>query len=199
MRGCRLLLLVLLLGGCAGGVSIRHYLIDPVPGPALAVGDRPAIEIIDVQLPRYLDRNQLVRRGPGGELVLAGGHQWGESLRLNLMRTLATNLGTRLPTAEVTTPRMRLARPADYRLLVAIVTFEPDAGGTVHLDARWQVLAGDGSGTLLSEHTRLRAPDGVDAREPGTQVAVMGRLFARLSDEIADALRDLADEARGES
>lgn len=187
-----------LLIACSGGTQIRHYLVDPQPGPRLAEPDVPAlvVEIVDVELPRYLDRYPIVRRGADGQLTLSGGHQWGESLRLNLLRTLSINLGEQLGSVNVATPRMRSPTAPDYRVLVFIEAFEADASGEVRLDARWQLLAGRDNATLHTAQSRLRHERNIGQRDYAGQVAAMAALFGQLSAEIATAL--LADVESGQ-
>lgn len=199
MRALLLLLLLAGLVGCAGGSSVRHYLIDPVPGPILAHGDAAAlvVDILDVELPRYLDRYPIVRRGADGELLLASGHQWGEGLRLNLLRTLSINLSEQLGSVDVSTPRTRSAARPDFRVLVVIEAFEANASGQVQLDARWQVMAGADHGTLVTRLSRLRSERRLAGSDHAGQVAAMSELYGRLSAEIATTLLSQAAE-RGE-
>lgn len=190
MRTLAGLLLLTMVVGCAGGASIRHYLIDPVPGPALAAADAEAlvVEILDVELPRYLDRYPIVRRGADGQVMLASGHQWGEGLRLNLLRTLSINLSEQLGSVDVSTPRTRSASRPDYRVLVVIEAFEADADGRVRLDARWQVMAGSDHSTLTTRLSRLQSERRVAVGDHAGQVSAMADLYGRLSAEIAREL-----------
>lgn len=189
MRKLAALLILATLVGCAGGAPIRHYLIDPAPGPALRSSDADdaalVVEILDVELPRYLDRYPIVRRGEGGQLLLATGHQWGEGLRLNLLRTLSINLSEQLASVDVSTPRTRSAARPDFRILLVIEAFEADASGQVQLDARWQIIAGSDHSTLTTRSSRLRSEQRVAADDPAAQVSAMTDLYGRLSAEIA--------------
>jgi len=186
------LLMLTMLVGCAGSTSIHHYLIDPAPGPALRTSDADTealvVEILDVELPRYLDRYPIVRRGEDGRLLLARGHQWGEGLRLNLLRTLSINLSEQLASVDVSTPRTRSAARPDFRVLVVIEAFETDASGQVQLDARWQVMAGSDHSTLTTRLSHLRSERRVADGDHAAQVSAMTDLYGRLSAEIAREL-----------
>lgn len=201
MRTLAGLLILATLVGCAGGSSIRHYLIDPAPGPSLAASDSAAqalvVEILDVQLPRYLDRYPIVRRGADGQLLLASGHQWGEGLRLNLLRTLSINLSEQLGSVDISTPRTRSATRPDFRVFLVIESFEADPAGQVQLDARWQVMAGSDHDTLTTRSSRLRSSQRVADGDHAGQVAAMTALYGRLSAEIARELLQQA-AARGD-
>ncbi|MCC5888375.1 MAG: membrane integrity-associated transporter subunit PqiC [Gammaproteobacteria bacterium] len=200
MRTLLALLVLVAVVGCAGGSSIRHYLVDPAPGPVLAAGGAAplVVEILDVELPRYLDRYPLVRRGADGQVLLASGHQWGEGLRLNLLRTLSINLSEQLGSVDVSTPRTRSASRPDFRVLVVIEAFEANASGQVHLDARWQLMAGSDHGTLTTRLSRLRSEHRLADADHAGQVAAMSELFGRLSAEIARELLS-QDPQRGEA
>ncbi len=190
MRILVALLLFSTMAGCAGGSSIRHYLIDPAPGPSLAEADARAlvVEILDVELPRYLDRYPIVRRAADGQVLLASNHQWGEGLRLNLLRTLSINLSEQLDSVDISTPRTRSASRPDFRVLVVIEAFEADASGWVQLDARWQLMAGADHRTLTTRLSRLRSERRVVDGDHSGQVFAMSELYGRLSAEIAREL-----------
>ena len=186
-------LISVLLAGCASGSSLSYYLIDPAPGEVmLPAGDAVlVIEILDVQLPRYLDRNQIVKRRADGQLALSNSHHWGENLRLNLLRTLAQNLSERLDSVDVATPRARSATLPDFRIALIIEAFEPDPRGRVQLLARWQIMDRAGN-VAATRRSRLEAAQTVrDGDFPGL-VRAMSGLYGELSDEIARELLAVA-------
>lgn len=196
MRWLMLFLPILMLASCSGSAPIRHYLIDPSPGPQLtdSADDSLVIEILDVELPRYLDRQAIVRRGRDGQILLSSGHQWGEALRLNLLRTLSINLSEQLGSVDVSTPRTRSATRPDFRVLVVIEAFEADVEGRVRLDARWQLMQGGDHSTVVTRLSRLRSEERVGERDYAAQVVAMSTLFGTLSAEIARALLEQRQE-----
>ena len=100
-----------LLAGCIGGGGnrVRYYLVNPVDVLAMETEtSRPlAIEVIDVHLPQYLERFQIVTRDGDNRLRMSDTNQWGENLRKNLMRTLMMNLSGMLSTIDIGTPLNR--------------------------------------------------------------------------------------------
>ena len=116
-----LLLPVLLftLAGCtsSGENPLRYYLIEPIDTD-MGVTTEPSIEILDLDIPQYLERFQIATRSDGNQLVFSDNNQWAESLRKNLMRTMATNLSNLLSTADVSTPSHRTGTQPDYRLKI---------------------------------------------------------------------------------
>ncbi len=185
--------LTMLLGGCisSGGAPIRYYLIDPGAMTRVEVGRAPAVEIVDLRLPQYLDRFNIATRSGDGELRFSADHQWAESLRKNLTRVLAENLGNALGTANITAPPRHAGSEVDVRLAVFIEQFEQDTDGSVVLRARWQVSEPKRGETLLITARRFTSPV-LAMRDYPAVVAAMREQFAALSQVIA---QDIAGQA----
>ena len=184
------MLLVLLLAGCAGGGGeLRYYLIDPVPLQELS-GAEPglSVQIRDLDVPQYLERFQIATRGPGNRIGYALNHQWGEPLRKNLLRTLATHLGRSLGTVEVATPLSRLASPPDVRVRVHIERFERGPEGRVRLHARWQLVDGADGRVRHTDRVELASDRAVSSGDHPALVAAMQAQFADLSERIAESI-----------
>ncbi|MFT5349423.1 MAG: putative lipoprotein YmbA, partial [Gammaproteobacteria bacterium] len=101
-----LMLLCLFLTACLGGGAkntVRYYLVDPVPVETAEIDTERqlAIELIDLDIPQYLQRFQMVTRNGDNRLRFSDNNQWAENLRKNLLRTLAINLATRLSTIDI--------------------------------------------------------------------------------------------------
>ena len=190
-----LILLCLFLAACLGGGSkntVRYYLVDPVPvGNAEIDTERQlAIELIDLHIPQYLQRFQLVTRNGDNRLRLSESNQWAENLRKNLLRTLAINLATRLSTIDIGTPLNRSATLPDYRIHVHIGKFELDRDGRVQFSARWQ-LTGAEEEELGMYFASLQSEDRIDAGDYDQVVADMQVLFGEFCDQIASSIRAL--------
>lgn len=187
------LLALTLLAGCAASEPARFYTLAPqAPEPATAapvparegVG---AVGLSPVAMPRYLDRPQLVTRTDANTLELSEFDKWAEPLADMIGRTLAEDLGGRLPGRRVFLLPVRQAMPIDRVVDVQIVRFDADPAGAVRLDARWQVFAGAGRSLLAARESAIRET----AAGPGKSAvaAAMSRALAQLSAEMAQALR----------
>lgn len=184
------LLVLLLLSGCGGGaVAVRYYLIDPVDYPRVEGTPVPAVEILDIDVPQYLERFQIATRREPNQLHFSGTSQWGENLRKNLMRTLARNLSRLLATSDVSTPLNRSLGQADYRVQLHIEQFERDSDGIVRLLARWQLVGKDPAQPATSLQTALQYDARIAADDYDAIVAAMQSLFGRLSEQIAASIR----------
>lgn len=195
-RWCAALLLPLLLAGCLGkgGTTTRYYLVDPVPAQPVA-DSLLAVEIMDLEIPQYLERFQIATRSGANGITYAEYHQWGEALRKNLLRTLALNLSGLLGTTDVATPLNRSLAAPDWRVQVHVDQFEQDVDGHVRLKARWQVLdARAALATPVSGAAELESEQAIARGDYGSMVTAMGVLFGELAGRIA---MDIAPAAAG--
>jgi len=197
MRSLRpaVLLLCLLMTACLGGGAkngMKYYLIDAVhaDSPQIDTKDQLAIELIDLHLPRYLERFQIVTRNGDNRLRFSESNQWGGNLRKNLLRILAVNLATRLSTIDIGTPLNRSASEPDYRVQVHMGEFELDSEGKVQLSARWQLSSADEE-DLGMYHTALESDARISEGDYDQIVADMQSLFAGLCDQISVSILEL--------
>ena len=181
-----------LLTGCFGTggdkVATRYYLIDPLELELLnSSSDKPlVIEIIDVHLPRYLERFHIVTRIGENRLKFSESHQWGENLRKNLMRTMSRNLSKLLSTQDIGTPLKRSSSSPDYRVQIYIERFEKDTDLKVKLRARWQISAKDISTPLGIYIQEIESSEIEDDYEQ--MVTAMRELYGDLSKKIAESI-----------
>lgn len=183
-----------LLSACMGGGATnptRYYLLDPVEytGDSIKAVRPLKIEIIDLQIPQYLERFQIASRSSESRLEFSDENQWGENLRKNLLRSMARNLSRILSTDDVGTPLNRSSSKADYRIQIHIEQFEQDVDDSVKLYARWQI-----TNTVESRSEPKVSSIGLQSKvkiEEGNydqMVAAMRKLFGELSLRIADSI-----------
>jgi len=186
------LVLLGLLSGCAGGdVAIRYYVIDPVPGGALVADHSgPAVAILDLTIPQYLERFNIATRSGENRLVFSETRQWGGNLRKNLMRTMARNLSELLASTDISTPLNRSASRPDYRLQINIEQFERGTDGRIRLAARWQISDGDGK-ALAMHSADLHDGDVTADGDYDAIVAAMQQQYGRLCHAVAESIQAL--------
>jgi len=187
-----LLLFCSLVTGCFGDGTKNgphYYLVDPVvvDAPEPDAENQLAVELVDLNIPQYLQRFQIVTRDGENRLQLSENNQWGENLRKNLIRTLAFNLANRLSTNDIGTPLDRSASVPDYRVQVYIGKFELDPNGKVILVARWQLTNVEAQETGMF-HASLQSNDPIKTGDYDQIVADMQDLFAGLCDKIAASI-----------
>jgi uncharacterized lipoprotein YmbA len=151
------------------------------PGLALAVGP--------IDFPRYLDRSEIVRRDAANQLLLSGAHRWGGSLKNDLLRVMADDLGTLLGTADVAIYPTEPESGADYRVRLDLREFEAALGGPVVLRLHWSILAGAGQHASVVRASRVEQPLASSAW--ADQVAAQSAALGVASREIAEQLAAL--------
>ena len=163
----------------------------PMPGDRRDLG----IGVGPVELPRYLDRPQMVIRMSGNALAMAEFDQWAEPLQESVIRILAENLSLLLATDYVATfPWPRAAR-LEYQVTVNVTQFEAGPDGEVRLAARWAVFEAGGKEELLRNTFTVRLP--LESSDYATIVRTMSQSLAALSQDIAVALRASAQSRAG--
>ena len=191
-----LLFIMVLLSACMGGGvtnPTRYYLLDPVEysGDSVKAVRPLKIEIIDLQIPQYLERFQIASRSSESRLEFSDENQWGENLRKNLLRSMARNLSRILSTDDVGTPLNRSSSLADYRIQIHIEQFEQDVDDNVKLFARWQ-LSNTTQGVEDSKVSSigLQSKAKIEEGNYDQVVAAMRELFGELSLRIADSIME---------
>ena len=185
------LLVLVMLAGCSsgGGTPIRYYLIDPQEQTQLSERADLSLEIVDLQVPQYLERFQIASRANANELTFSDMNQWGENLRKNLTRTMGINLARLMGTIDVGTPVNRTANDPDYRIQIFIAQFERDAENHVTLLAKFQIVPA--TGPTRTEGVQL-VSDYATSDYPGT-VSAMSDLFSDLARSIARVIVDMEE------
>ncbi len=204
-----LLLLLLSLGGCASP-SPDLYSLEPRPGrvrlsPALADGrpggrpggrpsgrpsGRQVTVVRSVGLPRYLEREEIVRAAGGTRLRLAGNDWWGEPLRVMMRRVLVADLAQRLPGADVLADDGPVAAHPDAEVDVDVQRFDRDAGGVdlggpVLLDGYAAVTHPTPGPGQLRTLDRLHSVVPTVADTTKAQVDAMSTALGQVADAVA--------------
>ena len=179
------------LAGCAKAPPPDFYMFDPgireeqLPGFARGV----AIGVGPIEVPKHLDRNQIVTRETETKLGLADRVQWAEPVRDGIARVVAVNLAVELDTNRVFILPQRQRRKLDFRVNVFSGRLDGALGTQVVLGARWTISSGDGKKLLHSQVSRVVEPtagEGFDA-----YVSAQSRALAIMSREIAGALKGM--------
>ena len=175
-------LLLLTLAACASSPPTRFFALDPAPGGAAGQqgGGKP-VKVDAVHIPPALDRNSMVRGESDNQLEISSQDRWAGDLGEMIRRVLTQNLASRLPSGMVIAPES--PAPPDARgLVVDILTFQPQSGGEVVLDADWTLLEGTQSNPVLRRSVHLTAPGASSAQG---EAAAMSALVGQLADGIA--------------
>ena len=176
-------------GGCASTPDSRFYTLGAVPGPA-AVPSELTVALGPVTVPAAVDRPQMVVTTGPNQVRLDEFNRWAAPLQDNIARVVAENLVAMLGTPRVATTAQALPAGVDYRAVIEVQRFESAPGEAATLDAVWTVTRVR-DGKARTGRTAVR--ETTTAPDYAALAAAHSRALARLSREIADAVRALGD------
>ena len=184
----------LLATGCFGG-GAPHFFTLSSSSTATPVAANPELGIAvgPVDIPRYLDRPEIVSRDGANRLTVADDHRWAGSLRNDIQRVVADELGRLLGTARVAVYPEQPRFTASYRVLLDVREFEAVSDTTVRLRIRWTIAAVPDGHALAVEESVVDQPlassgyDAIVAAESSGLVALTQNIAARVASLSAEA------------
>ncbi len=183
-----MLLVALVLAGCATGVSkpSRYYVLpslaDRADEAAPMVADGPSLGVLEIDLPAYLDRPQLVVRDHAAGVQVREFARWAGALKSEIQRVLSEDLAVLLGSARVhRRPWPSGIRPR-IQLAVAIDRFDVDRDGVVRLYAAWQLIDTKDRHLLAQRRERIQMPP---VHGEAAMVAAQGEALAELARRVA--------------
>lgn len=198
------LCLALILAGCvllSDTQVTRFYVLTPLADDvrmlqaAAPSPDQPPLTVgmAPVELPRYLDRPQIVTRVSANELVLAELDQWAEPLPDSVTHILAENMTRLLSAHHVEVLSSQRSNHSAYEVVVTLMRFESEADNGCVLSARW-ALVDEREKTVRIQNTfDVRIP--LETSDYDAIVGAMSRALAALSRDIVLHVQALATHA----
>ena len=178
---------MLSLVACARSPNTQFYLLEAVrPSPPTGHFVASPVQLRAVHIPAVLDRVELVSALPGGRLRIDQFRQWGAPMADMIRSTLSQDLTERLP-AGMVVPAQSPAPPGSRGIVVDVLEFQPEADGSVVLNAAWTLPGAGPSHPPLYEQRRLQQ-HGVGS-SASDRVEAMDRLLGELADALAQSVR----------
>ena len=178
--------LVIFLAGCGSSPKVNFYSLSPTGAAGGSTSDL-SIVIGPAELPRALDRSQIVTRESSTRVNVDELHVWAAPLRSEFLRVLGDNIATDLQSDRVVVYPMEPAYKTDYRVLLDVVQFDGQPGGSVTLRVRWTISQpGEvpvASGTFKNTQQTRGGGQGYDALVAAHSAAI-GELGATLSSRL---------------
>lgn len=178
---------LLIIAGCGSSPTVHYYALDTIDNRvARDVEDSPIIAVGAFRMPEYLNRSQMVTRGPGAEINVDEFNRWAEPLDDAIHRVLASNLDVLLDSAVVVAFPTSAGLNIDYRIMGRFDRFTSGQDGLVVLDVQWGIADSAGAVTLSPRRDRFES----QATRPGDP----GSIAQAMSDVLAQFCRNIADE-----
>jgi uncharacterized lipoprotein YmbA len=142
-----------------------------------------------VSIPAVVDRPEIVVTVGNNEVWLDEFNRWASPLADSISLAVVENLTAVLATPRVALLAQTAAFDADFSVAIEVQRFESIPGGSALVDALWRVRrAKDGA----SASGRSTVRENVTDRGYDALAAAHSRAVARLSQDVADAIRTLA-------
>lgn len=189
-RLCAAAIAVAGLTACGTSEESRLYLLSSIAGNQGDVSRRiegPTVLVAPVDLPKHLDRPQIVTFASRHRLDAAEFDRWAEPLADNFARVVAENLSVLLPEYRVYLQPLRPASAMDHQVTIDVIEFGVTRGRSVVLVASWSLAAGDARAVPVVQrftHRGSVAAPGVEA-----DVAAMSEAVTALTRDIAAAIQ----------
>jgi uncharacterized protein len=185
-----LVALAVVAAGCSTPTS-RLYTLSRAPAPAAPVAaPMPNITVVvgPVSIPAIVDLPQIVVSTGANSVSLDEFNRWASPLQSNISRVVAENLVALLGTPRVSQFQQSLALDSDFRVAIEVQSFDSAPGDAATLNAVW-VVRRTKDGKAITGRTSVREPTGAAGYE--ALAAAHSRALARMSQEIADVIRNL--------
>lgn len=175
----------LMIAGCGSSPTVHYYALDTIDN-RVARDDEgsPIIAVGAFRTPEYLNRSQMVTRGPGAEIKVDEFNRWAEPLDDAIHRVLASNLDVLLESVVVVAFPSSAGLNIDYRLMGRFDRFTSDQDGLVVLDVQWGIADSAGATKLSPRRVRFESQS-ARSDDPGLIAQAMSDVLAQFSRDIA--------------
>jgi uncharacterized lipoprotein YmbA len=160
----------------------------PATGSTQSTNGNFTIGLGPINLPKYLDRPEIVTRAAANRLELSKEDRWGESIQNGFTRAMERDLAAQAGAAIVVFPWYSTVH-IDMQVQIDIYRFETDAQGTATLSGKWTILDSTGKNILYTVESNLTQPS-----KPGDHTeaaAALSRTIGDLSAQVANMLQQL--------
>jgi len=175
-----------------------YYILSAVPEADFAAAKNTAaikanfsLGLGPIELPSYLDRQQIVTRSSTNRLSYAENDRWAAPLAESFSRVLAQNISHFLGPARVIQFPWQSNDAPNYQVKIEVLQFEADSDHEAWLTTRWSVIDRNKK-ILISQRSQLHRRAVSSSTEDS--VKALSATLAVLSREIAKALLSLEQQ-----
>ena len=141
------------IAGCSSASSSKNlggthfYSLSSMTPSSSSSSNKISIGIGPVEIPRLLNRPQIVSRKNKSEIIMSESHQWGGSYKEELIKAITDNLSVLLKTEKIEQYPWKSTFKPNYQVRIDIESFDGDidspTNSNVTLNARWRLLKSD--------------------------------------------------------
>jgi len=169
----------------------QYYVLTAIVPPSSTPISRrpPSIGLGPINLPGYLDHNEIVTRVGANQLDLSPTDRWAEPLDQNFKNVIARNLGELVGTDQIVQFPWFSNAKLDYKIELNVSRFDADKSGVVTLNAKWIIRDPRSSRILLVRESALTQQ--ASSTSTAAEVAALSQTLGSLSQAIASAILQL--------
>jgi uncharacterized lipoprotein YmbA len=196
--GLTIFMVLVFLAGCRSATTpVEFYTLSPLISVAEAdkvagFGDNIAVGVGPLQIPKIIDRPQIVTRIGPNKINVDEFHRWAGSVYEDFLRVVTMNLAALLQSNLVAAFPWEDYFDPDYRIHLQVHQFDGRLGQYAQLDITWTITGREARDVLLVRKSLIREP--VQGAYYDDFVAAKSRVLATLSRQVARGLK----EAHGE-
>jgi len=193
--GLGVLAVIFLLAGCRGPATpIEFYTLTPLVGiteadKSAGLGNDVAVGVGPLQIPKLIDRPQIISRTDANRISVDEFHRWGGSLYEDFLIVLTLNLAELLGTNQVAAFPWEEYFDPDYRIYMEVHQFEGRLGEYAQLNITWTITGRQPDDVKRVQHSVIK--ESVQSSGFDDFVAAKSRILSALSRELAQAIMEI--------
>lgn len=192
--GLTIFIELVFLAGCRSATTpVEFYTLSPLTSVSAAdkvagLGDHIAVGVGPMQIPKIIDRPQIVTRIGPNKINVDEFHRWAGSVYEDFLRAVTMNLAALLQSNLVAAFPWEDYFDPDYRVYMEVQQFDGRLGQYAQLDITWTITGREAREILLVRKSLIREP--VQGDDYDAFVAAKSRILATLSRQIARGLKE---------
>jgi len=183
---------IFILAGCrSASPPIEFYTLTPLAGTAEGhkspgLADAVAVGLGPLQMPKMIDRPQIISRMGVNRINVDEFHRWAGSLYEDFLTVLTMNLAALLRTNRVAAYPWEDYFDPDYRIYLRVHQFDGRLGDYVLLNITWTITGRHADAVLRVRNSVIK--EAVPSEDYEGFVAAKSRILATLSREMASEI-----------
>ncbi len=193
--GALIFMALVVLAGCRSSTTpVEFYTLSPMPtvsetDKVAGPGDNIAVGVGPLQIPKIIDRPQIVTRIGPNKINVDEFHRWAGTVYEDFLRVVTLNLSALLQSGLVMAYPWEDYFVPDYQIYMEVHQFDGRLGQYAQLDITWTITGRDDRRILLVKKILIEEPtqgDDFDAF-----VAAKSRILANLCRQIAQGIQEV--------
>ena len=186
---------MVVFAGCRGKTPpVKFYTLSTInqtseKTPQAEMSRSVAIGVGPMEIPKALDRPQIVLRVSPNRFEINEFNRWAGSLYDDFLAVLTENLSVLLKSNLIAAHPWEDFFNPDFRITLDVHRFDGSLGDHIVLNVTWTITDGEGRNPLAVHKTIIREP--VMGTDFEALVAAKSRALADLSQEIAREIKKL--------